>query len=956
MDIAGQKFNILCFNVRSLRKHFDNFLCQLENMLDKPSVILLTEIWIFSDEEDFYQIENYRAFYCCNDSGRAGGVVVYVHTDVRCSDIKCLFAKAEVVQLNITLDENLYELIAMYRSPSDPAELFIEELDTFLQGLNHRRVILLGDININVDKNIINSNDAHTYMNCLANNGFLQFSRGNTREVSVKRADGTIRIDKTEPDHMFIRDNDLGSWTLELLKWGMTDHYALVGSKTLCRSQNQNRNTVHKVDFETLDMKIAHIDFTQVTTMQGADSAFTYLHTELMRAVEESTFEKSIRAKQKKLKPWMTAGILTSIRRRDKIFKRMRTFPEDVVLKQFYNAYNNRLNYMIRTVKEQYARQQLVNLSGDLKKQYAFIKDYLNLPKKKGSRIDIALFNEPDEQTVVNKFNSFFSTVGKKISEQVKSEEIDPYDYNVQESMVFHEITSDEICVQLLALEERKAHGYDQLSAKILKRCAAIISPVLCVLFNRCAAEGCYPSSLKKAIVVPIFKAGEVSDCSNYRPISLLSLINKVFERCITKRIKLHIQTNNLLNTEQFGFIEKSSCEDAILTLLEHIYSKLDQRKKVLTIFLDLQKAFDTVSHNRLITKLHKIGVRGLVLKLIKSYLTNRINQVKIGKNLSTETYIECGVPQGSVLGPLLFIIYMNDMFKLTTNSKVIAFADDTSVTIVGNDIHDLYEAANNAMTELCKWLRSNGLALNIKKTKFIRYSFKDQKVLSDCAILDAEPNITIHKQLCTYHNCACPTIEKVDSIKYLGIYIDKNLNWKQQVEHTSQRLRYGLLLLRKMKHIASLKMLKTLYFAFIQSHLQYCITAYGGTFASNLEPLVILQKKAIRIVCGAGYLDHTEQLFTGSKILPLESLYVYRCVMFFRRKPEFLEPEAGRGVRRRIFRQIKTRTTRAQLRYRFKLVQILNTLPELQNCANKEMVKDVIASSRNLIANLRSY
>ena len=302
-------------------------------------------------------------------------------------------------------------------------------------------------------------------------------------------------------------------------------------------------------------------------------------------------------------------------------------------------------------------------------------------------------------------------------------------------------------------LKNKKSFTNDGITSLILKRYIDIFTPILCKIFNKCVSLSIFPTLLKKTTVIPLFKSGLRNDFGNYRPISLLSNISKLFEKVIFDRMLCFIESINIIHHNQYGFMKKRSCNDAVLHLTEYITKKLDKRLKCLTIFLDLKKAFDTVNHNFLIQKLYYMGFRSNFLKLIESYLYNRQQCVKINNNYSEFNVIESGIPQGSVLGPLLFILYINDIFFAIKNCEIICYADDTSLTLCSNSMESLLTKANLIANQVYIWLSSNLLSLNISKSKIIMYSWYKNDDFFD--------KIIIHNNNCTnFVNCDCHCLE----------------------------------------------------------------------------------------------------------------------------------------------------------------------------------------------------
>jgi hypothetical protein len=311
------------------------------------------------------------------------------------------------------------------------------------------------------------------------------------------------------------------------------------------------------------------------------------------------------------------------------------------------------------------------------------------------------------------------------------------------------------------------------------------------------------------------------------------------------------------------------------MKLVTNITNSLEEKETTLSIFLDLSKAFDTINHDILLRKLAFYGIRGMALDWFKSYLTNRTQFVSYGGCSSTSKLIECGIPQGSVLGPLLFIIYTNDLPNCLNYAKTILFADDTTVYMSSKDEIKLFHNMNTDLTHLTDWFYANKLSLNASKTNYLKFTNILYK--NNAAHYNNHLNIKLANQV----------IIEAKSTKFLGIQIDNKLKWDTHINYTKQKLTRSLYALNRLKHTLQRKSLKLLYYSFIYPYLNYGILLWGAAFNKYLTPLIRLQKKAVRIVSGANYNDSTKPIFINLEILKLEDIYkleiskyVYRCIL----------------------------------------------------------------------------
>jgi hypothetical protein len=379
-----------------------------------------------------------------------------------------------------------------------------------------------------------------------------------------------------------------------------------------------------------------------------------------------------------------------------------------------------------------------------------------------------------------------------------------------------------------------------------------------------------FPDKLKDAVVIPIFKSGDRTLTSNYRPISLLSNVSKIIEKAIKGRMDDYLDSLDVLSPRQYGFRTKMGTQDAIGFLTESIVTALDEGDKCLAIFLDLAKAFDTVSHKILLRKLELMGIRGVALELFKSYLSGRSQVTRVGEVESTPKNIRYGVPQGSTLGPLLFILYINDLCNLGIEGEIIAFADDTALVFRGKAWQSVYERAERGISLVGRWLNDHLLTLNTDKTRFVPFSLTSS----------GQPDsLTIKIHYCSDQNsgslCQCPNITGCTSIKYLGIIIDAHIRWDIHLAKLSNRLRKLIHVFRNLRNVLTDDCLRSVYCALFDSLLSYGIESWGGAPEVHMHPVIIVQKSVLRVMSRQPYRSPSEPIFQHYRVLDPRQVFV---------------------------------------------------------------------------------
>lgn len=516
-------------------------------------------------------------------------------------------------------------------------------------------------------------------------------------------------------------------------------------------------------------------------------------------------------------------------------------------IKNLYLKYKNTCNDILKRLKRIHERGEIKKCGKDYKKTWQNIKRICNYSRKTNP-VEELLKVEADVDRSLNNINDYFANVGTNLANEIldnsfTTEKLLALDVKVENKPLcsFCLLPTDEMEIISIvnSLKSDSAPGWDEITTRIIKQSLPYILEPITLICQASLDSGTFPNALKKSIISPIHKGGDENNVSNYRPISLLPTLSKILEKLVNKRFRQYLETKSLLSKNQFGFRAEMSTEHAVHTLAQQVIQQLDGNQKSVGVFLDLAKAFDTVSIPILIAKLEAIGIRGIPLRWFISYLSDRTQMVKVRDCLSNEAIIKFGVPQGSILGPTLFLVYINDLCDLTLdNGSVYTYADDTVLLFNGKSWSEVQETANNGLSKVSNWLRSNLLTVNVTKTKFVTFTLTSRtQPRSSFALY-------IHRANCTDSSqCACSPLESTDSIKYLGIVIDKCLTWTKHINALGGKTRKLIYTFKKLRHVLSSDTLVTVYYALAQSILTYCISIWGAAAITHLLPLERAQR-----------------------------------------------------------------------------------------------------------------
>ena len=876
-----KNFNIFHSNVNGLESKFDTLHTFLAESLTAMSAIAITETSEHRTQSFISNVEldGYKLFSTPSSSAK-GGVALYINKN---------YNSFERIDLNIQNDdfESVWGEIrneksknivcgCIYRHPRQNLESFFDYMDSILSKLNNenKEVYICGDLNINL-LNMDSRNGSANLYNLLSSNGFLPLILHPSRVVENQNPSLIDNIFTNNTNSIILSGNIYLTISEHFSQFASLQHDRIDVKNIDMYARNYSNYSDEKFRDDVSIQVWSHPNITDVNFLAG-DFVWRLDGSAERNAPIEKLKPKQIKLK---LKPWITDDIKKLIKIRDNLFARKKRQPENMHVKEVYNIARNRVSRALSKCKIEYNQKYFEQLSTNIKKTWEAIRKIVNVKKSTNfsiSHLNIngSIITDPDE--ITNKFNNFFVNVGPNTEKGVpKVPNMTPAKFlrnRNQMNMIIAHISEEEI-LKIIESLPNKSTGPASIPLKMLKVVADIIVIPLCNIINLSFSTGVFPDILKIAKVIPLHKGGSTEELNNFRPISLLSIFDKIIEKIMHSRLYFFLEEHQILFKNQFGFKKKCSTVHSLIEITEKIKESIDQGKYGCGIFIDLKKAFDTVNHKILLLKLEHYGVRGNLLSWFESYLTDRKQYVFYNGISSEVMNIASGVPQGSVLGPLLFLIYINDLPNISEKLQFFLFADDTNIYYDSCDLKEIEKTVNEELKKLTLWLNVNRLALNVSKTNFV--IFRANKPV--------------------YHNVTLimnrKAIEQKDHVKYLGVLVDEHLRWDQHINNVAKKIGRGVGIIAKLKQFLTPHMLKNVYYCLVYSHLSYGIEAWGSASKTNINKLVVLQKKAIRVLSNVKYfqiygeelgpLPTTEHLFRKLDILKLNEIFQLNILSF---------------------------------------------------------------------------
>ena len=886
-------FTILSLNIQCLNAKFEALSLFIKDLNDNGfhfSAICLQETWLQNNDSMLYKIPGYKSIALNASCSSHGGLMIFVADEFQFTKLNLY--ECSPIWEGLFLDifdscENKYTLCNIYRPPRDSNDVlqsFINILAEKFDSLsNCPNLIITGDFNI--DLLSLNNREKYSdYFNQMINNSMMA-------QISLPTRFSRHRA--TLIDHIFSRSSTSHKCSQSgIILTQISDHlpvFACLERRTTRVKQSkyikiQTNNSQAINSFCSEINQTSFVDKFDRNPHSDPSDNYERLLTDINLALDKHLPIRTVRFNRYKHKiaPWATLGILKSVKYKDKLYKKLKqTKPTSEHFESLninFRTYSRILKRTISLAKKDYYHTQLTLHRKDSRKTWDTIRSLLSANKSKSEFPNFFMVNDTkitDDTIIANNFNKFFTNIGKKLAAKINTSNLPAHtEYLTQQvpfTFSFREVNPNDITKIIDKFKSKSSVGFDNISMKLIKKVAVHLSLPLSVIINQSLNTGIFPDKLKIAKVLPLYKKECNTIFDNYRPISLLPCIYKIFERVAYNQLYDYFDSHRLFYHSQHGFRTKHSTETATLEFIDKIMRHLDNGELPIAIYIDLSKAFDTIDHTILLSKLNFYGVKDNSLNWFSSYLSNRKQFVAFKDSTSDLHANDIGVPQGSILGPLLFIIYVNDLCQVTQNFTPILYADDTTLEAPLCSFNYLQNAHNFSTSQLInselinisKWLSVNKLSMNTVKTKYMIFHLPQRHISKI-----PELNISINNV----------PLEKVSEFNFLGITIDETLSWKPHITKVCNKIARSIGVIKKLNKFLPESTLVTLYNSLILPHILYGILVWGHTN----NRIYKLQKRAVRSLTNSKYNAHTSPLFKKLKLLTVQDIFKTQCLKFF--------------------------------------------------------------------------
>ena len=875
----NDEFLILHYNCQSILNKAEELhrIC----MKLKPKIICLTETWLDASTKTANMPDGYKILRCdrtdtykqkYGKTGGGGTAVIY-REDIKIRKLNINSDDQETQWVEVKANQ-IFTIGIVYRT--DYNDLLDEKEEGMpLEGqlyeasIRSKRIITIGDFNCDLLKDEDQKDDETKRLEDM----FERFSMKQliTKPTRINKSNKTTIIDHIWTDTTTLPVKESG--TIEEI--GKSDHTGIYVKLDLATEKTDPEKVRYRNyrDYNTesfnknLEQELTKSDFIKQIDRENLDEAmdtFTKIFKET--AQKHAPMIEKVKKKKKQNVPWFVTELDLKIEEKNKKLQLYRLYGNKKDLESA-NKLGNEITHLKRKLKRKYYKQKIEEYEGDSKKMWKILKDVTQTTPDKDC-------TEPDflNQDKANQYNKYFATIGTVVQRLIGTKDADPISQN-EGKFHFKEETEETIIKLIDRIKEDVATGEDEISAKLIKDTKHTIAGPLTKLVNLSYKRSTFPKSMKVAVIKALHKKNCTEDISNYRPLSILSVLSKIFERSATDQIVKYLEENGLLNSTQHAYRRKHSTTTCLMEAIDYINEQRDKGKIVGLASLDLSKAFDSINHSHLLNKLANFGLDKNTLKWCKSYLHQRKQKTKFKKFTSTEHIVTSGVPQGSILGPIFFICFTNDMPNYFSNCKIISYADDTQIIIIGDNIQQVKLKLEEIIKLAQKWYNENSLMNNASKTEILiigKPNTKEQSIVYIAVEESGEIKLLKPKK----------------TIKVLGVHIDDQLNWNTQIQAVRKKAMYSIRNLYRINQLIPLKHRLLLYNSLVATHYNYADTAWAGCGIGNEKKLQTTQNFAARSILGWKKRTSATEALETLKFLPLkqkrkvhEAVYVHKAL-----------------------------------------------------------------------------
>ena len=858
-----EKFSLLLLNIRSVRKNFLNFISYFQDYLSSFTCIVIVETWLLEEHKHIFKINGFK----CLDTYRSnfgGGIRLYYKCNMSVellsnyTNVNELF---EMLSVEIVFGNNKFICCIFYHPPTPFHDLnyqFIEHCNVKMMELRNRNmpIITCGDFNLN----LLNPN-RHQYINNFIQT-LLECGLYPIINIPTKYNHNNITTKYSIIDQIWTNRPSIVTNSY-VIPHEIADHFPVAATFNFTDRQTQvqipKRNFSH---INNLQFSEALSNMFPEIVDDDVHSTFSNYYLHIFNAYN-SAYPVIFMNEKCKHCPWVTTQIKQCIKKKSKLY---RLFLMGKISRQSYTVFRNRLTALLRRAKKLYHLKLFLKNIRNSSKTWAHINSIMGESKKSSLqyiKVDNAILRGTD---MANYINSYFANIANDLTLNMINNE--PFYHITQPNLHTCLLTFTDIEETLKVIKslKNKSNGLDDINVVCIKNNRNVFAIHMTFLYNFSIVKQTFPDMLEVGKILPFYKAGAKDKIDNYRPISNLPVFSKVFEKLTLIRLNSFVNKYSLLSESQYGFRRGKNITQAAAKLTTLINKSYHNKYFSVCFFLDLRKAFDIVDHDILLAKLYHMGIRGPFYEFLKSYLVGRKQYVQIDNHISDKITISKGVPQGSILGPLLFCLYINDIVS-AVDCEVILFADDAAFFITATTLQQLYAKINKLFIDLVKYLSNNKLVANINKSKLMLFSSR--------LCPNPEP-LTFGGEV----------IEWVSEFKYLGLTLSNKMSYATHIENISTKVSQYIGVFYSINKIVPRHILLLLYFSYVVPHLTLHIILWGAAPEYLINKLAIKQNKILRAILNIGYTNGiprtgTRYMYRVLNILNIKQLFTLQLFKF---------------------------------------------------------------------------